>query len=53
MGFSLATPAPAFDERYELWPEKLKIGGRVIVDNGLQDYEPVRELPEVVAAGDR
>jgi cyanophycinase len=43
--------AQEFDELYEMWPEQLKINGRVIVDNGMQDFGPVRPLLERVTAG--
>ena len=39
----------SFDEQYDHWPEDLTLGGRVLIDNGLQDYAQAAADPEVIA----
>lgn len=43
--------AQVFDEQYSHWPENLKINGRIVVDNGLQDFETFEPLLSRVAKG--
>ncbi len=40
---------PVFDERFDDWPEKLKIGGRIFINRGLKDLQSVdRILAEIL-----
>ena len=43
------TPRPVFDETFLHWPTQLKINGRVIVNNGMTDFDSVeRQLRQVL-----
>ena len=40
-----------FDERYSDWPVKLKVGGQVLIDNGLQDASSLERMFRSMAEG--
>ena len=45
------TPAAAqrFDEQFSHWPVQLKINGRILIDNGLQDWGEAKSVIDSVA----
>lgn len=43
--------AQVFDEEYSHWPEDLKINGRIVVINNLQDFDGIRPVLQRAARG--